>query len=69
MTLCSEVSKIFAYCTISPKRNLAHKTLRSLQSVSLIKQKNLLFIQISYTVDPQEKASLTELVAPIKDIM
>ena len=50
-----------------PKRNLAGKTQHTLQSIHLIKQKNLLLTQICSTVDPQEEASLKELLAPIKD--
>ena len=66
-TIYSEASKIFGYCTIFPKRNLAGKTRRTLLSINLIKQKNLLLTQISSTVDHQEQASLKELLAPIKE--
>ena len=55
------------HCNILPKRNLAGKTPCTLQSIHLIKQKNLLHNQISSTVDPKEQASLRELLAPTKD--
>ena len=66
-TIYSEASKIFGHCSISPKRNLGSKSRRTLLSINLIKQKNLLFTQISSTVDPHEQASLRELLAPIRD--
>ena len=66
-TIFSEASKIFAHCSICPKGNLGGKSWRTLLSINLIKQKNLLFTQISSTVDPHEQASLRELLAPIKD--
>ena len=66
-TIYSEASKIFGHCTVFPKRNLAGKTRRNLLSINPIKQKNLLLTQISSTVDPQEQASLKELLAPIKE--
>ena len=43
------------------------KTRHTLQSINLIKQKNLLLTQISCTVDPQEQASLREILAPKKE--
>ena len=66
-TIYSEASKIFGLCSISLKRNLGGKSWHTLLSINLIKQKNLLFTQISSTVDPHEQASLRELLAPIKD--
>ena len=66
-TIYSEASKIYCHCSISPKRNLGGKSRHTLLSINLIKQKNLLFTQISSTVDPHEQASLRELLAPIKD--
>ena len=66
-TIYSEASKIFAHCSICLKGNLGGKSWRTLLSINLIKQKNLLFTQISSTVDPHEQASLRELLAPIKD--
>ena len=53
--------------SICPKGNLGGKSCCTLLSINLIKQKNLLFTQISSTVDPHEQASLRELLAPIKD--
>ena len=47
--------------------SLAGKTRRTLLTINLIKQKNLLLTQISSTLDPQEQASLKELLAPIKE--
>ena len=58
--------KHLKYLAIFAKRNFAGKTWCTLQSINLIKQKNLLITQISSTVDPQEQTSLRELLAPIE---
>ena len=43
-TLYSEASEIFGQCTVFPKRNFSGKAQHTLQSINLIKQKNLLLV-------------------------
>ena len=66
-TIYSEASKIFGHFTIFGERNLAGKTRHALQTINLIKQKNLRLTKTSSTVDPQEQANLREILARIKE--
>ena len=64
-TIYFEAAKLFGHIQTKEK-NLAGKSRRTSLCISLVKQKNALLAKISMSANPQETASLEDLLSPIR---